>query len=465
MRGRTRLARRPGRRGSPQLAAAGRRPAWLPARPGPILAAGLAASAIALGGWLAYLTSHPPHLGIPLDLRIYRDGGLIAGQLRPWYDPRRGSPLYDWPGVHGLRFTYPPFAALVCTVLIWPTTTELLAGSVAVSILALVAAVWFTLGGLGYQAGAARVGLTLLAAAITLPLEPVQHTLSLGQVDLVLMAIVIWDLCQPDRPWWRGMGIGIAAGVKLVPLIFILHLLLTRRFRPAAVAAGTFAATVLTGFIVLPADSRAYWLDGVFADGSRTGFVGFGGNQSLRGLITRLAGSVAGGQPAWLAAAAVTMLAGLVCAAAIDRAGHRLLGVLGCALTGLLVSPVSWDHHWVWAVPAVVACLVYGARASGACRWACFGSAITILGLFGAWPVSLLGESPSRASYHLGLIWLPPDPNPARSLPVDQPWYPVYHWHGLDLLIGNLYVLTGLLLLVLLAAAAGLSRGSGGSPS
>ena len=436
---------------SGELTAAGRSQ---PGRPGLMLAAGIAAALVAAAAGLVYLKSHPPTVGIPLDLRIYRYGGLIAGHVRPSYDPRLGSPLYDWPGYDDLKFTYSPFAALAFTVLTWPTATELLIGSVATSTLAVFAAVWFTLGGLGYRPGAARAGLTLLAAAITLLLEPVQRTLSLGQIELVLMALIIWDLCQPDRRWWKGMGVGIAAGIKLVPLIFIPYLLLTRRFRQAAVATGTFAATVLAGFIAEPADSRRYWLGGVFADGSRTGFVGFGGNQSLRGIITRLVGSVAGGQPVWLAAAALTVLIGLICAAAIDRAGHHLLGVLGCALTGLLVSPISWDHHWVWTVPAFVALLVYGARAQGAFRWACFGIAIAMLGLFGAWPVSLWGEPPSQAGYHLGLIWAPLDPNPARAKPVDRPWFPVYHWHGLDLLTGNLYVLTGLLLFVLLAATA-----------
>ena len=436
------------------LAAAIRRRPSLRAWPGPMLAAGIAACLIALGLWLAYLRQHPPHLGVPLDLRIYRYGGLIAGHVRPWYDPRRGSPLYDWPGYQKLKFTYSPFAALIFTALTVPTSTQLLAGSEAVSILALVAAVWFTLGGLGYKPGAARAGLTLLATALAMSLEPVQRTLALGQIELVLMALIIWDMCQSDRRWWKGVGVGVAAGIKLVPLIFVVYLLLTRRFRQAAVALGTFAATVAVGFLVMPSDSRAYWFGRVFADGSRTGFVGFGGNQSLRGLITRLAGSVAGGQPAWLAVAAVTLVTGLLCAAAVDRAGHRVLGVLGCALTGLLVSPISWDHHWVWAVPAIVAVVAYGARASGALRWACFGIAIATLASFGAWPVSLWDEPPSQANYHFGLIWAPPDPNPIYRGLGDRRWYPVYHWHGLELVIGNLYALTGLVLLAVLTVAA-----------
>ncbi len=155
----------------------------------------------------------------------------------------------------------------------------------------------------------------------------------------------------------------MAAGIKLVPLIFIPYLLLTRRFRAAAVASGAFAATVAAGFVVAPADSARWWLGGLFFNGGRTGFVGWEGNQSLRALLTRLAGSVAGAEPVWLAVALVTAVAGLACAALLDRAGHPLPGLLACALTGLLVSPISWDHHWVWIVPGVAVAAAYAVRA------------------------------------------------------------------------------------------------------
>ena len=125
--------------------------------------------------------------------------------------------------------------------------------SVVVNIAALVAALWFTFGGLGYRRGLTRLGATLLTAAAVFWTEPVLRTIYLGQVNLVLMALIIWDLCQPDlrrsgaSRWWKGAGVGVAAGIKLVPLIFIPYLLLTRRFRAAAVACAVFAATVAAG--------------------------------------------------------------------------------------------------------------------------------------------------------------------------------------------------------------------------
>ena len=442
-----------------------RRGSWL------LLAVGLAAFAVAICGYIFFAVTHPADRWmIPVDLKVYREGGLVVRQLSPLYRPRLGAPLYEWPG-RQLQFTYPPFAAMVFTALTLSSFELLMRISAGVNIAAVLAAVWVTLGGLGYRRGSARLGATLLLAAALLWTEPVQRTLFLGQIELVLMLVVMWDQCQPDRRWWKGAGIGIAAGIKLVPLIFIPYLLLTRRFRQAAVASGVFAATVAAGFAALPGDSAKWWLGGLFVKGSRTGFVGWEGNQSLLGIITRLTGSIASGQPGWLAAAIGTALAGLICAAALDRAGHRLAGVLTCALTGLLVSPISWDHHWVWIVPGVTVIAHYaaasrsagpGSAASGTAArrglrlwpaWA--GLAVIIIALFGAWPGNLWNAPADPGGFSEGLIWIPPNTAPGSYARIgDRPWYAEYHWHGLELITGNLYVLTGVALLMLLMVLA-----------
>lgn len=423
---------------------------------GLLLAVGSVAFAVAAAVYYWYALTHPARWLDPVDLRVYTDGGLIVRHVRPLYHPRLASPLYGRPVSGDLSFTYPPFAAMAFTVLSLVTFAQLAKISVAVNIAALLAVAWMTFGGLGYRRGRARLGATLLVAAPLLWTEPVQRTLYLGQVELVLMALIIWDWCQPDRRWWKGAGIGIAAGIKLVPLIFIPYLLLTRRFRQAAVASGTFAATVLLGFVVLPGDSAKWWLGGLFDQGSRTGFVGWEGNQSLRAIITRLTGSVAGAQPMWLAAAVVTAALGLACAAILDRAGHPMAGLLACALTGLLISPISWDHHWVWIVPAVVVAAHYAVRSRrAAARWAAAGLATGILAVFGAWPGGLWGQPDDLGGFSEGLIWAPPNTNPGTYYRHgDQPRYPEYHWHGLYLILGNLYILTGMALFVTLLAFA-----------
>ena len=223
---------------------------------GRLAIAGIIAFAVILGSYLTYLAVHPYYWTLdPVNLGVYRSGGLIVRHVRPWYNPHLATPLYSWPGYENLhlKFTYPPFAALVFAVVSLIPWRALPPLSVAVNIAALLAALWFTFGGLGYRRGLTRLGATLLAAAAVFWTEPVIRTLYLGQVNLVLMALIIWDLCQPDTRrsgasrWWKGAGVGVAAGIKLVPLVFIPYLLLTRRFRAAAVACAAFAATVAAG--------------------------------------------------------------------------------------------------------------------------------------------------------------------------------------------------------------------------
>ncbi len=435
-------------------------------KPGWLLAAGVAAFAVAITGYVIFAVTHPEVRWInPVDLSVYQDGGLVVRHLTPLYRPQLKAPLYHWPGIT-LQFTYPPFSALVFTVLTLAPLAVLAIIFVGVNIAALLGTIWVILGTLGYRRVTVRLGATLLLAAALFWTEPVQRTLYLGQIELVLMLLICWDQCQPDRRWWKGAGIGIAAGLKLVPLIFIPYLLLTRRYRQAAVAAGVFAATVAFGFVALPGDSHQWWLGHLFYKGSRTGFVGWEGNQSVLGVLTRLAGSTAAGQPLWHGAALVIAVAGLVAAAVLDRGGQRLAGLLTCALTALLISPISWDHHWVWIVPGVVLFAHYAVRAlSAAARASWAGAAIAVTALFGAWPGSLWGEPADLGAFSEGIIWAPPNTDPFTYLVRgDRRRYVEYHWHGLQLLTGNLYILAGMALFAL-ALLAALSRAGRGGPA
>src|SRR5579863_2100254 len=313
-----------------------------------LLPAGLIAFAVALGSYVIYMVGHAKGYTLdPVDYAVYRSGGLIVRHIRPYYDPHLASPLYDWVGYGKLHlpFTYTPFASLTFALVSFVPYQASLNLSVAVNLLSLLAVVWFTLGGLGYRRVVIRAGATLLGAAAVLWTEPVLRTIYLGQVNLVLLALIMWDLCQPDTPrnrWWKGFGTGIAAGIKLTPLVFIPYLLVARKFRQAALATAGFVVSVLLGFVILPGDSSKWWFGGLFAQGGRTGFIGWAGNQSLDGLITRLAGSVNGAKPAWIAAAILVGAVGVTGAALLDRKGYLLPGLLMAALTGLLVSPISW---------------------------------------------------------------------------------------------------------------------------
>ena len=180
-------------------------------------------------------------------------------------------------------------------------------------------------------------------AALGARLEPVEETLYFGQVNLVLMAVVVCDLLLPDSSRVKGIGVGIAAGFKLTPAIFVVYLLATRRFAAVARALAAGAATVVVGFLVLPAESADFWFGRLFMDSERVGGVAYLANQSLNATIVRFSGSTSGESPLWLPVAAVVGAFGIWVAVRVRRRGSELAGVLVCALTGLLVSPVSWS--------------------------------------------------------------------------------------------------------------------------
>src|SRR5262249_62362607 len=153
----------------------------------------------------------------------------------------------------------PPRPALVLAAFPFGSWPSLPPPPQAVTLVALTAAGGCTMGALGYRDRRVRAGGALLGAAAGLLTEPVFRTMYLGQINLILMAVLIWDLTQPDRRRWKGLAAGFAAGIKLVPLIFIPYLLLTRKFRAAAMACGGFAATVAGGFLPPPRASPDLW--------------------------------------------------------------------------------------------------------------------------------------------------------------------------------------------------------------
>ncbi|HJZ07448.1 MAG TPA: glycosyltransferase 87 family protein, partial [Trebonia sp.] len=423
-----------------------------------LLVAGIVALAAVVGFWVWYAQRHPLGYTLyPVDLRVYRDGGLIVRHISPPYDGKLANPLYDWPlNNQSLKFTYTPFAALFFAAVSYVPWSILPRLSQLVNLVALLAATWCTMSALGYRDRRVLAGGAMLGAAAGLLTEPVFRTMYLGQINLVLMALIIWDLCQPDTllnsgksRWWKGFGTGIAAGIKLVPLVFIPYLLLARKFRQAAMTCAGFAFTVLLGFVILPGDSAKWWFHGLFFQGGRTGFTGWAGNQSLDGLITRLTGSVNGARPAWIAAAIVVGAVGVTAAALLDRKGYPLPGLLMAALTGLLVSPISWDHHWVWIAPGALVAAHYAVqawrRAAKRTAWALGILAAGIVAWFGAWPARLFTAKLNLGNDSLGLLWIPRNTNPVYyQWYGDKRWFTEYHWHGLALIAGNAYALAGL---------------------
>ena len=275
------------------------------------------------------------------DLFVYQYGGRAALDGLPLYES--GDP------VMGLPFTYPPFGAMAMVPLALLPAWLAAALWTGASVGALAAALLVARRALGRPAPGWLIALLTGAA---LALEPVWQTLAFGQINLVLMVVMLVDVVRPERRW-SGVLLGIAAAIKLTPLVFVVLLVLVGRRMAAGRAVLTFAVTVALGFVVMPGSATKYWTDGLVEAG-RVGPPALAHNQSVYGALTRL---LDGPPPTllWLAVAGPLSIAAVVVGAGWWRRGDRVLGTCLGALAMLLASPVSWSHHWVWAAPLALA--------------------------------------------------------------------------------------------------------------
>ncbi|MFJ4468350.1 glycosyltransferase 87 family protein [Streptomyces sp. NPDC089424] len=297
---------------------------------------------VLLAAALTFFTATVPLLRDWFDLRVYH------GAIHHWIHD--GGRLYDYrvPGtMYG--FTYPPFAA----VAMLPMALVGMGTAIVLALLLNLAALAVTMRVLTGRAWRRHgwYGCALAACALAL-YEPLRDTFSFGQVNVLLLALVLVDawLLATGRGRWAGIGIGLAAAVKLTPALFIGLLLLAGRRRAAAVATGVAAGATGLAALVTPEGSRFYWTQAMW-DTTRVGRLDYVSNQSLQGILARLDIE---SRAVW----AVTVL--LVLGVWVWRARKAVAAgdwYAAFALTGLtacLVSPITWVHHLVWLLPAFV---------------------------------------------------------------------------------------------------------------
>ncbi|MDT7580261.1 MAG: alpha,2-mannosyltransferase [Pseudonocardiales bacterium] len=357
-----------------------RRTVWRP------LAVAVAAVLVLAQG--AVLAIWPAAHTLMIDLQVYRAGGEAV---------LRGAPLYDGGVLLDLPFVYPPFAALVFVPLtVLPLTILKIAWTVA-GVASLVFVVRRSAAMLGRRLDPV---VTALLVAVVLALDPVRTTFYLGQINVVLLALVLADLTGRPESRLRGVGVGIAAALKLTPLLFVAYLLLTGRRRAAATAVATFAAAVGLGFLLDPADSTVYWLRGTFAAADRISPVAATANHSLAGLLARADVPRAGA----LVAMAVRGVAGLVVAVRAHRRGDELLALTLCGLLAAADAPFAWSHHFVWFAPLVVLLAHHAVAGDRRAQVALAGLLVVTLAWITRLPGPGVGPIPST-----GLISLLPD--------------------------------------------------------
>ncbi|MET8825863.1 glycosyltransferase 87 family protein [Streptomyces sp. NPDC004610] len=289
--------------------------------------------------------------GLPMaDLHVYRAEGAAVLAGRDLY----GFTVTEWQ----LPATYPPFAALLFAPLVW-LPVPVVKGVFLVGNLVLLA--WLVL--LSARLAHRNLPLPLLCAgtALALWLEPVFQTLLFGQINLALVCLVLWDLTRAPGARGRGVAIGIAAGIKLTPAVFLVQLALRGRYREAAAGLAAFGGTVVVGGLVLPGASVGFWTRYLY-DTGRVGKAWIVDNQSLQGMVARLLGDPEPGV-VWAVPALVVAATGLWL---VRRAADERTAVLVTAGTALLVAPISWSHHWVWCVPLLVVVAAEGRRRTAA---------------------------------------------------------------------------------------------------
>ncbi|MGW0227496.1 glycosyltransferase 87 family protein [Actinopolymorpha singaporensis] len=301
---------------------------------------------------------------VDLDVYVYTGHVLLGG----------GDILTARTPDTALAFIYPPVAALLSVPLVFVPQT-------------LLQLVWTVLNGLAllfvlHRAGLRGWTLSLLATACALVVEPVRATVSFGQINVFLMALVVADLV-PGRRWMprlrrrshtdggrslpTGVLTGISAAIKVTPALFVVMLLFARRWREARTVVVTAVVITVATAVVMPRETIGF-AKLLLSGDTRTGPAHFLMNQSMLGVVVRLFGYGGWQHYAGLALGAAAGIAGAYVAAVWWRRREQMLAVSLCGLATLLASPLSWTHHYVWVVPLGATVLV-GSHLPRSLRW------------------------------------------------------------------------------------------------
>ncbi|TDO37846.1 alpha-1,2-mannosyltransferase [Paractinoplanes brasiliensis] len=279
--------------------------------------------------------------------------------------------VYDW-----LRpntpygFTYPPFAGLVMAPMAFLPFGAVVVIAVVATVLTTALLIWWFAGDLIRRQARPVWFAYGIAVCLAISFEPVRETITFGQVNTLLLTLVAGDMLlglSRGRKW-AGVGIGLATAIKLTPGIFIVYLLVTRRWRAAATASGTAAGATLLAAAIFPDESREFWTSALW-DTNRVGVLSYLSNQSERGFLARLPIPQVESR-VWLVCVLLTLA---FWAWRVSRERDDIMG--GLALTGVvgcLISPVTWIHHCVWLLPAIVRCIDLGTRNHKILGWSAY---------------------------------------------------------------------------------------------
>jgi alpha-1,2-mannosyltransferase len=362
--------------------------------------------AISIGARLAW-TYLVPNGANFVDLHVYVGGADALDHPGTLYDYVYADQTPDFP----LPFTYPPFAAVVFYPLhLLPFGFLAFAWQ-----LGIVAALYGVVRVSQRLLGHGDRRMAMLWTAVGIWIEPLRSTFDYGQINVLLVLAVLYAVYS-TRWWLSGLLVGLAAGVKLTPAVSGLYFVGARRWAAAVFSAVVFFGTVAVSALVVGGQTRYYFTE-LLGDAARVGPIGTSFNQSWRGGISRILGHDAGYGPLVLAGIAVTAVLAFLAWRAIGGAEDRLGAIVVVQLFGLLLSPISWTHHWVWLIPLMIWLLHGPLRHELGAR---------ILG-WGWLALTLVGV-PWLLSFAQPTIWV-----------ISRPWY--LAWAGLVYIVATLATL------------------------
>ncbi|UMB71625.1 glycosyltransferase 87 family protein [Mycobacterium paraterrae] len=303
-----------------------------------------------------------------IDIDVYRMGGQAWLNGHPLYSP---DVKFHTPIGLNLPFTYPPLAAVIFAPFAW---LGMPAASVTITAITLVLLlvstmivltrleVWTASRVVPGPAWLRRWWLTaLIVAWATLYWEPIQANFAFGQINVVLMTLVIAECVPRHTPWPRGVLLGLGIALKLTPAVFLLYFLLNRDRRAVITSLASVVATIAAGFALAWQDSWEYWTHTV-RNTDRIGSASLNTNQNIAGTLARLGLDDHQRFAPWVVACFLVLGLTVWAARRALSAGESVLAVVCIALFGLAVSPVSWSHHWVWMLEAVIVTTVVAWR-------------------------------------------------------------------------------------------------------
>jgi len=382
--------------------------AAVPRTPARLAAAAPVLLAVSIAARLAW-TYLVPNGANFVDLHVYVGGAGALDNRGTLYDYVYADQTPDFP----LPFTYPPFAAVVFYPLHFIPFGILSFAWQLGTIAALYGVVRVSQRLLPGPGGDRRTA--MLWTAVGIWIEPLRSNFDYGQINVLLVLAVLYAVYS-TRWWLSGPLVGLAAGVKLTPAVSGLYFVGARRWGAAIFSAVVFFVTVAVSALVVGDQTRYYFTE-LLGDADRVGPIGTSFNQSWRGGISRILGHDAGYGPLVLAAITVTAVVAALAWRAVGGASDRLGAIVVVQLFGLLLSPISWTHHWVWLIPLMIWLLHGPLRERAGARILGWGwLALTVVGV------------PWLLSFAQPTIW-----------EISRPWY--LAWAGLIYIVATVATL------------------------